>query len=68
MLSYCPIIQQYHCHPNCLFLRSGGCAMVLAATISDANNQKIKDLEDKLDQIVYNQSILERKINTLIVK
>jgi len=42
--------------------------MVLAATISDANNQKIKDLEDKLDQIVYNQSILERKINTLIVK
>ncbi|MDP2736476.1 MAG: hypothetical protein Q8O59_01670 [bacterium] len=65
---YCPIVQQYNCHPNCLFLRSGGCSMVLAATISDSNEQKIKTLEYKLDQIVYNQSILERKINILINK
>lgn len=67
-MSYCPIIQQHHCNPNCLFLRNAGCALVLAATISDDNNRKIKDLEYKIDQIIYNQGILERKIIYLLNK
>lgn len=62
-MTFCPIINQYNCRQDCFFLRNGGCALVLAATISDANQKKINNLERKLDDIIYNQEIINSNKN-----
>jgi len=45
-------------HPDCLFLRRGGCAVLLGATIAEDNKKKIVTLESKLDAIDYNLRLL----------
>ena len=47
------------CNDECLFLRDGGCAIILAATIGDENKIKIEELshqminiDNKLNQII----------------
>jgi hypothetical protein len=65
---YCPLVQQYSCRQDCLFLRNAGCALVLAATISDDCRQKIADAEYKINSVIDNQGILDWKINQLLSK
>ena len=36
---------------NCLFLRNGGCAVVLAPIIAEENKKKITALSQKMDNI-----------------
>ena len=47
-------------HPNCLFLRQGGCAVVLSAILSDQCNKEVQtlnarvaNLENSISQLVY---------------
>lgn len=49
----CPIYDDsVNCeYQNCLFLRRGGCAIVLAATISEENQKAIGVIESKIDQL-----------------
>ena len=58
----CPIYNTVNAcdlNSNCLFLRNGGCAIVLGATISEENkkqitalSQQMHDIENQLDQIM----------------
>jgi|TARA_B100001964_G_C14051013_1_gene517032 hypothetical protein len=57
MLKKCPIYNATNAcdvNPNCLFLRDGGCAIVLAGTIAEENKGKISQLKQQLDTIEYN--------------
>ena len=61
----CPIYNSTNAcdmNSNCLFLRNGGCAIVLGATLADENKKKVNQLSDKIDTIDYN---LRQLLNTL---
>ena len=50
----CPFYNDYNAcqtHSDCLFLRKGGCAIVLAATIGEANKEKLENLESEIQNI-----------------
>jgi hypothetical protein len=54
MLSRCPIynnVMACDTHPDCLFLRNGGCAVVLAATLGDENQKDIKQLRSEVQDV-----------------
>lgn len=58
----CPIYNSPNaCQTNssCLFLRNGGCAIVLGATLAEDNAKEIKRLSNQLNNIEYQlQNIL----------
>ena len=61
----CPIYNEvYACdrHPDCLFNRDGGCAIVLGATIPDENAKKLGEIDDRLANVEY---ILQSIVNRL---
>ena len=61
----CPIyntINACDLNSNCLFLRNGGCAIVLAPLIAEDNQKKIVALSQQLTNLEYKLSNL---INTL---
>ena len=56
-MSKCPIYNTANAcdlNPDCLFLRVGGCAIVMSATIAIENQKKIDRLEKQLRDIDYN--------------
>jgi hypothetical protein len=64
-MNRCPIYNSVGAcdmHSDCLFLRNGGCAIVLAATLADENSKEIKRLSSKLDSLEYNLSLILRKL------
>lgn len=59
----CPIyntINACDINSNCLFLRNGGCAIVLSATISEENKKQIMALTQQINNFEY-------KLDRLIV-
>lgn len=61
----CPIyntINACDVNSNCLFLRNGGCAIVLGATISEENKKQITALTQQLGNLEYK---LDRLIDAL---
>lgn len=46
-------------HPDCLFNRTGGCSIVLGATIPEGNKRKLEDVERKLNDLVSRMSNVE---------
>lgn len=48
---------------NCLFLRNGGCAIILAATMAEANQKAVQQLGNRLDSIEHNVSLIARYVN-----
>jgi hypothetical protein len=64
-MNKCPFYNSYSActtHPDCLFLRKGGCAIVLAPQIAEQNQQEIKNLQSQLSNIEY---LLNDLINRL---
>ena len=62
---YCPIFpnEQNPCNNHsCLFYRNEGCAIVLAATISDENRTKIAELNQKIDNLNYDIQEIKQKL------
>lgn len=58
----CPIYNSTNAcdvHSDCLFLRNGGCSLVLSATIAEENQKKLKTLESQLVNLDY-------KLNSII--
>lgn len=49
-------------HSDCLFLRAGGCAIVLAPQIAEENSKQIKKLSKKLDAIDYNLQVIASQL------
>ncbi len=61
----CPIYNSTNAcqvNSNCLFLRNGGCAIVLGATLAEENAKAIKKLENQLNNIEYNLQIINNNI------
>jgi hypothetical protein len=58
----CPIYNSTNAcdvHSDCLFLRNGGCSLVLSATIAEENREKLRTLETRLFDLDY-------KLNSII--
>lgn len=61
----CPIYNDnFACsrHPDCLFNKNGGCAIVLAATISDDNQRAIQGLKNDIEELKFLLYKIERKM------
>ncbi len=50
---------------NCLWLRTGGCAIVLAATIGEENSKRIKQLESEISHLSGQITNLQNMISRL---
>lgn len=56
LMKKCPIYDSTNActeNPNCLFLRQGGCTLILSATIAEDNQKKLIQLERKIDELDY---------------
>jgi hypothetical protein len=65
MALICPIYNTGNAcdvHRNCLFLRNGGCAVVLGATLAEENAKAIKKLENQLSTIEHNLQVINNNI------
>lgn len=67
MFQKCPIYDSLNAcdTQNCLFLRSGGCAIVLAAILAEENNKKLADISSRLADIEYTLDLIRRKIDII---
>lgn len=62
MFKKCPIYNSTNAcdiHGDCLFLRNGGCSLVLSATIAEENQHTLINLEAQINN-------LENKLNWII--
>jgi hypothetical protein len=53
-MTRCPIYDSTNAcstHSDCLFLRNGGCAILLGAEIADENSKMIKQLQTQISDL-----------------
>jgi hypothetical protein len=48
---------------NCLFLRDGGCAIVLAATIAEENKRTMASIMGQIDALDYKLRLIGNHLN-----
>ncbi len=63
----CPIYNAHNAcdvNPDCLFLRNAGCAIVLGATATFENQEKIGILEQQLNTIDHNLRLIAQSLKT----
>lgn len=61
----CPIYNTTNAcdvNPTCLFLRNGGCAVVLAATLAEQSMNEVKRLSDQVSGIQGQLQIIANSI------
>lgn len=67
-MSKCPIYNTHNaCDANrdCLFLRNGGCAVVLGATLAEENKKKLNSLDSDIDDLRRTLNNLVNTVNSL---
>lgn len=61
----CPIYNAVNActvNSNCLFLRNGGCAIVLSATIAEENKRQMAALSQQVQSLSYQLSDLTQRL------
>ena len=56
------------CNENCLFLRKGGCVLILAATIAEENNENISSLSQQISDIEFKLKQINNNLSQLLQK
>lgn len=64
----CPFYDSYSAcslHSDCLFLKEGGCSLVLSVTIGEENQKKLKSVETELNNLNYKVDSIMNTLNFL---